>query len=145
MYTFRNLIARLKAINFGVSRNGNLGRNYAEYEGTGQAAVNHLLETKSGQVRGAFFRYDTGPIDIVWGKVTDPIKHTGYGIAHILDKHGKAAVDAIETVIKNGSLKKASNGKQKIINGKWVLILSTEFWGKERHVVISCFDKDANK
>ena len=94
-YFFTNLIVRLRAICWNFADEGKFGHNYKEYEGMGQAAVNHLLETKSGQVRGAFFRYDTGPIDIVWGEIFDLVRHTGYGIAHILDKHGKSAVDAI--------------------------------------------------
>ena len=73
-YFFTNLIVRLKAICWNFADEGKFGHNYKEYEGMGQAAVNHLLETKSGQVRGAFFRYDTGPIDIVWGEMRT---HTG--------------------------------------------------------------------
>ena len=81
-----------------------LGPNYAQYHGMGQAAIYHLLEERNGQVRGAFFRYGIGEIDVVWGKVFDSKKHTGYGLAHIIDKHGKKAVDEIGFIIKNGTL-----------------------------------------
>jgi hypothetical protein len=145
LYTFSDLIARLRAICWCFSGNEKLGHNYDEYEGMGQVAVNHLLETKSGQVRGAFSRYDTGPIDVVWGEVRDPTKHTGYGIARILDKHGQSAVDMIGRVIKNGSLKAAPNNKLKIICGKRVLILSKTFGDEERHIVLSCYINDGAK
>lgn len=141
-YFFTNLIVRLRAICWNFADEGKFGHNYKEYEGMGQAAVNHLLETKSGQVRGAFFRYDTGPIDIVWGEIFDLVRHTGYGIAHILDKHGKSAVDAIGNIIKNGTLKDASNGKLKIVDRKMTLILTRTSSGKDRKIVISCFDKN---
>ena len=42
---------------------GIFGENYAEFKGKGQEAINHLLETKSGQVQGAFHRDDLGDID----------------------------------------------------------------------------------
>ena len=70
------------------------------------------------------------------------MRHTGYGIAHILEKHGKSAVDAIGNIIKNGTLKDASNGKLKIVNGKMTLILTRTSSGKDRKIVISCFDKN---
>ena len=118
LYTFSDLIARLRAICWCFSEDEELGHNYAEYEGMEQAAVNHLLETKNGQVRGAFFRYDTGPIDVVWGKVFDSKRHTGYGIAHILDKHGQSAVDVIGDTINNGTVKSANNNRIKIVDRK---------------------------
>ena len=140
-YIFSDLTARLKAVCHLFSDEGELGHDYAEYKGMGQAAVNHLLETKNGQVRGAFFRYDIGSIDVVWGKVSNSTEHTGYGIAHILDKHGKRAVDAIEGIIKNGTVRRASNNRLKIVDRKGVLILSETFLGEKRHVIITSFVK----
>ena len=35
---------------------------------------------------GAFNRQELGDIDLVWGEVTDAIKHKGYDLSHILDK-----------------------------------------------------------
>ena len=39
-----------------------------------------------GQVAGAFYKEGLGYIDVIWGEITDPKKHEGYGLAHILDK-----------------------------------------------------------
>ncbi len=43
--SFSDLTACLRAIIFNFGDDG-LGHNYEEYAGKGQAAVNHLLETK---------------------------------------------------------------------------------------------------
>lgn len=114
----------------------------------GQAAVNHLLETKEGQVKAAFFSYKLrvitgiGEIDIAWGKVLDSEKHTGYGIAHILDKHGIAAVKMIGEIIEKGSFNGASNGKIKIKYKNYNVIIRPSWNGEKRNVVVSGFNKD---
>lgn len=147
--TFTDLTARLIAI---ISKNfcndDGFGHNYEEYKGMGQAAVNHLLETKEGQVKAAFFSYKLrditgiGEIDIAWGKVLDSEKHTGYGIAHILDKHGIAAVKMIGEIIEKGSFNGASNGKIKIKYKKYNVIISPEWKGSKRNIIVSGFDKE---
>ena len=50
-----------------------------------------------------------GDVDIVWGEVTDPIKHKGYGLAHIVDKHPDITPKTIATIVKRGSVTE-SNG-----------------------------------
>lgn len=62
------------------------GENYPQYYHNGAGAIEKLLETKGGQVAGAFYREGLGDIDLVWGEVTDPKNHKGFGLAHILDK-----------------------------------------------------------
>lgn len=62
------------------------GTNYPQYYHKPQEAITHLLETKEGQVAGAFHKEGLGDIDLVWGKITDAENHKGYGLAHILDK-----------------------------------------------------------
>ncbi len=42
---------------------------------------------QTGECFNALHRDDIGDISIVWGEVTDPIKHKGYGLSHIIDKH----------------------------------------------------------
>ncbi|MBQ3671599.1 MAG: hypothetical protein II921_09025 [Treponema sp.] len=119
-----------------------LGPNYAQYHGMEQDAIYHLLEERKGQVKGAFFRYDIGEIDVVWGEVLDSKKHTGYGLAHIIDKHGKEAVDKIGFIIKNGTLRKGSaKNRVKIVSSKKELILATAWNGAKRNIIITSFDK----
>lgn len=146
MKVFEELISRLKKLIENFSDDG-LGHNYEEYRGEGMAAVKHLMETKEGQVKGAFFSYKIrevtgcGEIDIVWGKVLDSEKHTGYGIAHILDKHGIDSVNMIGEIIEKGTVHPASNNKLKIVNGTKEVILRQEWFGKKRNIIVSAFDK----
>lgn len=59
-----------------------------EFKGySGAKAIEKLLLEKQGFVQGAFSRNDIGDIDVVYGEVTDPKTHKGYGLAHIFDKH----------------------------------------------------------
>ncbi|WP_257939461.1 hypothetical protein [Campylobacter lari] len=116
------------------------GKNYAEYYHDGKGALQKLLIEKQGQVAGAFHRKDLGDIDLVWGEVTDKIKHKGYGLAHIIDKHPDFYVKMIDEIVEKGEVKKSHNGfniiykdyrlglnegwnekGQKIGNNKWVV------------------------
>jgi len=72
----------------------------------------------------------------------DPKKHTGYGLAHILDKHGINAVNMIAEIIKQGSLNAASNGRFKIKYKKYNVIISPEWKGSKRNIIVSGFDKE---
>lgn len=86
------------------------GENYAEYYHDGKGALQKLLIEKQGQVAGAFHREDLGDIDLVWGEVTDKIKHKGYGLSHIIDKHPDFDVKMIDEIVKKGEVKKSHNG-----------------------------------
>ena len=52
------------------------------------------------------YRKEIGGIDFLYGKAGDFAKKFagGYGIAHILAKHGQQAVDMIPTVIARGKM-----------------------------------------
>ena len=47
------------------------GTNYAEFYHDLNRAINKLLAEKKGQVAGAFYRKDSGDIDLVWGKTLE--------------------------------------------------------------------------
>ena len=66
---------------------GKYGPIYRQFAGKPKEAIKFLREKKDGECIAALHRSDIGDIDIVWGKVTDPIKHKGYGLSHIIDKH----------------------------------------------------------
>ena len=64
------------------------GENYPQYYHKPQEAIAHLLETKEGQVAGAFYKEELGDIDLVWGEVSGKGKQAqGFGLAKILEKH----------------------------------------------------------
>lgn len=122
--------------------NQDLGEDHPEYKGLEKAAINFIAENKGGQVKGAYHRYDVGDIDIAWGEVRP--EHKGFGLAHIIDKHGEKALERLDKVLKHGSKHKGSNGKIALHWGKYIAILSKDWGGEDRHVVLSGFFKDEN-
>ena len=121
---------------------GIFGENYAEFNGKGQEAINHLLETKSGQVQGAFHRDDLGEINLVWGQVTDAKKHKGYGLAHIVDKHGEQAARQIPQIIKDGKLAKDTQGRLRIETQSHIVGIN-DTYGDEKigHWIVTSYEK----
>ncbi|ARR00373.1 hypothetical protein CSUIS_0546 [Campylobacter porcelli] len=123
------------------------GTNYAEFYHDGANAIKKLLTEKQGQVAGAFEREELGDIDLVWGEVTDHIKHKGYGLSHILDKRiyqyiqqglskEEAEARAIELInklpdiIKNGEIIKKPNEAIQIITDDTKIVLKSNYYGE---------------
>ena len=118
-------------------------KNYPEYKGTGQKAIDFLVKNKGGQVKGAFSRKDVGDIDVVWGEVTNAEKHQGYGIAHIIDKHGMDVVSEIGNIIKNGNAEIQANGIATIYYQDFKLGLSKGWYGKgDNHWILTAYQKN---
>ena len=138
------------------------GTNYAEFYHDGKGAIDKLLTERQGQVAGAFEREELGDIDLVWGEVTDPINHKGYGLAHILDKRmaefmeqglskEEAEAKAIELInklpdiIKNGEIVENAGVNTIILkegNSEFRAGLSKGFFGKgDNQWVITSYEK----
>ncbi|WP_096024673.1 hypothetical protein [Campylobacter lanienae] len=135
------------------------GTNYAEFYHDGKGAIDKLLTEREGQVAGAFEREELGDIDLVWGEVTDPIKHKGYGLAHILDKRmaefmeqglskEEAEAKAIELInklpdiIKNGEIIKLGENRVKIETPKDRAIIVLNYKGENNKWVLTAYKKD---
>ena len=137
------------------------GTNYAEFYHDGKGAIDKLLTERQGQVAGAFEREELGDIDLVWGEVTDPIKHKGYGLAHILDKRmaefmeqglskEEAEAKAIELInklpdiIKNGNLIKDDKGRLRIEFDNFIVGIKDNWKGKptNKWIVTSYINKE---
>lgn len=56
---------------------GEFGPIYRQFEKKPKQAIKHLRKMKAGECPKALYRDDIGYIDIVWGEVTDPVKHKG--------------------------------------------------------------------
>lgn len=129
------------------------GTNYAEFYHDGANAIKKLLTERQGQVAGAFEREELGDIDLVWGEVTDAIKHKGYGLSHILDKRiaqfmeqglskEQAEAKAIELInklpdiIKNGKVRDLGNGKVRIVTENYSVGMKKEWKGQEKNPYI---------
>ena len=118
-------------------------KDYPEYKGKGQEAVDFIVKNKGGQVRGAFHRKEIGDIDVVWGEVTNKEKHTGYGLAHIIDKHGMDAVAKIGDAVKNGKVIKTKTGIATIFFKDYKVGLSKGWKGEgNNHWIVTAYSKD---
>ncbi|WP_219350128.1 DEAD/DEAH box helicase family protein [Helicobacter sp. 11S02596-1] len=127
-----------KPARFQIEANPEFGENFPKYYHDGIGAINKLLEVKRGQVAGAFYREELGDIDLVWGAVTNAEKHTGYGLAHIVDKHPEA-VNKIPEIIKKGKLLK-DNGIYTIYDKDYRVGLSKGWNNKgDNHWIISSY------
>ncbi|PAF41803.1 hypothetical protein [Helicobacter sp. 11S03491-1] len=116
------------------------GTNYPEYYHDGKGAITKLLQTKEGQVMGAFYKEGLGDIDLVWGEVSNPSKHTGYGLAHILDKHPDFDIGLIPEIVEKGNIINRHNGYN-IESEKYIVGINKGFDGKgDNHWIVSAFD-----
>lgn len=120
------------------------GENYAEYYHDGKGALQKLLIEKQGQVAGAFHRKDLGDIDLVWGEVIDKIKHKGYGLAHIIDKHPDLELNIIPKIIENGEIVQRKNREKSfnIVFKDYILGINKGFnKSGENQWIVTAFEK----
>ncbi|EKD4917373.1 hypothetical protein OR154_001399 [Campylobacter coli] len=117
------------------------GKNYAEYYHDGKGALQKLFIEKQGQVAGAFHRKDLGDIDLVWGEVIDKIKHKGYGLAHIIDKHPELDLKLVSDIIDKGKLNNQNNIRYRIEYKNYIIGLSSEYKGNKRTFIITAFER----
>ncbi|WP_430750669.1 hypothetical protein [Helicobacter suis] len=101
-----------------IPHNPAFGTNFEEFYHNPKGAIAKLIETKEGQVAGAFYRKDLGDIDLVWGEIRDQSgKLKGHGLAKIVEKH----LDDFKGFEGNSAYEKLGNGLEEIVeNGKVV-------------------------
>ena len=104
-------------------------------------------ENYQGQVAGAFYKEGLGYIDVVWGKITNPIKHEGYGLSHILDKRtaefiqeglnkeeakqkAEELIGKIPSIVENGKVVDLGNGKIRIVTDDYTIGMKNEWHNK---------------
>ena len=128
---------------------GEFGPIYTHFEGKPKDAIRHLRKVKEGECPKSLYRDDIGYIDIVWGEVTDPVKHKGYGLSHIIDKHedeikqlGFAIEEFIPIVVQYGELKEKSSDDKKItLESRMFRVVIQKKWnGKAKTFLLSTFD-----
>lgn len=137
--------AKIAAQKSGKNDTGDDGyseKDYPEYKGKGQKAVDFIVKQKGGQVRGAFNRPEIGDIDVVWGKVTNADKHEGYGLTHIIDKHGMDAARVIGEVIEYGKAVTPTQGRMSIQLGYWKVALKQQFNGNKKIWIVTSFKNE---
>lgn len=98
----------------------------------GGNAVDKLRREKGGTVEVALQVAGLGDVEIPWGRAghsapnTEGKTHTdGYGLSHIIAKHGDGAADALPEVLAKGRIGRHSRdpSKRQITHGKWQAIV----------------------
>ena len=127
------------------------GTNYLEYIGKGKEAIAKLLETRSGQVAGAFYKEGLGDIDLVWGD-------SSMGLAHILERRtqdfikeglseaeakakAREFVESIPKIIEKGEVRKG-NQKAFIDDSEGRAVIALNYYGKDRKWLLTAYNDD---
>jgi hypothetical protein len=116
------------------------GKNYSKYKNNPKEAIEHLMDVKRGQVRSALYHPEIGEIDIAWGKVTDSDKHEGYGLAHIIDKHGEEVARNLDDIVMGGKVSRKKGNSVEIVNDDYMAVIKMDWYGKEKQWVVTTFD-----
>ena len=113
----------------------------------GMDALDHVLATHIDENK-AMNRPEIGPIDFVWGKEGTAAKdyEDGYGIAKILKKHGKTAVDAIPEVIAKGTFSQRYKDRVYFEHNGYRAVVRLTWDGKAKTWLVTNFEqtKEAN-
>jgi len=125
---------------------GEFGTIYPQFERKPKQAIKHLQKTKEGECTNALYRDDIGFIDIVWGE--NDKNNKGFGLKHIIEKHGKEikelgfdVSDFIPIVVQSGLLKDAKETSKAILESNMFrVVLMKEWKGKNKKFVLTAFD-----
>lgn len=113
----------------------------------GKKAIQDILGGKTDSIPDAMYRDEVGGIEFIKGAEGDPSKSYkgGYGIAKILAKHGKKAVEMIPEVIAKGKAEKRFDDRVHFIYRDYTAVVRLDFDGKKRVWLVTNFEKYANK
>lgn len=133
---------------YGCGDVGEFGEIYRQFYHRPKEAIKHLRKMQDGECPGALFRAEVGDIDIVWGEVTNPITHEGYGLAHIIDKHedtinalGFDVESFIPIVIEFGGATMEPKRDRIVFNNKYFrFVVKTKWNGKKKTLLLTAFD-----
>lgn len=127
---------------------GDLGTIYTEFKGKPKDAIKHLMKVQEGECVDALYRDDIGYIDIVWGE-NDPTTNKGYGLKHIIEKHGQTieqlgfkVEDFIPIVVQYGdmNIKKSDAHKYTFESQMFRFVVQNNWNGKEKQWLLTAFD-----
>jgi hypothetical protein len=129
---------------------GKYGEQYTQFRHQPKEAIRFLRRKEGGECIAALYRSDIGDIDIVWGEVTNPIKHEGYGLSHIIDKHeatikalGFEVEDFVPIIVQFGTfnLKRSDSQKRVYESDSFRFVVAIEqIGGNDKHWLLTAFD-----
>lgn len=126
---------------------GEFGPIYIGFEGKPKQAIQHLMKVKQGECPRALYRSDIGYVDIVWGQ-NDPKTNKGYGLKHIIEKHGKDinemgfnVEDFIPIVFQYGEFnkKKSTNDRKVYESNRFRFVIECKYKGKTKTWLLTAF------
>ena len=128
---------------------GEFGPIYRQFKGKPKEAALFLRQRKEGECVAALHRPGIGDISLIWGKVTNAVRHQGYGLAHIIDKHeieikalGYSVEDFISILVQNGRItnKEYIDDNRIVCNGDgFRFIVQKAFRNKKSFFLLTAF------
>lgn len=132
---------------------GEFGTIYTQFENKPVQAIKFLIKKKDGECTKVFYRKEIGYIDIVWGKVTDPINHKGFGLAHIIDKHetdikklGFDIANFIAIVVQFGNLSLSKSKEEYLLESdNFRVVIESKYKGNKKNWILTAFNLQQKK
>ncbi|WP_163534201.1 PBECR2 nuclease fold domain-containing protein, partial [Helicobacter suis] len=126
-----------------IPHNPAFGQNFKEFYHDPKGAIAKLIETKEGQVAGAFYREDLGDIDLVWG-------NSKMGLAHILERrtqqYGEEKalkfIQELPRMVQESKIYENSPDKVKLITPKEIVVIGKR---DQNRFIITGFNDRKNK
>lgn len=128
---------------------GDFGEIFTQFYHQPKEAIQFLKRVQCGECVGALYRDDIGDIDLIWGEVTDPIMHKGYGLAHIIDKHeqtinqlGFEIEDFLPIVVQYGNLIPCRVDKDRVMlqSHMFRVVLVKNYAGMKKQWILTAFN-----
>ncbi|MDR0437238.1 MAG: hypothetical protein LBH22_02925 [Bacteroidales bacterium] len=115
---------------------GEFGAIYTQFKNKPKEAILFLKKKKDGECVKALYRKDFGYVDIVWGE-NDPKTNRGYGLKHIIEKHGKefhsvgsSVEEFIPLAFQLGSIRELKEERKIIIENPLYRVVILTAWKK---------------
>ena len=124
---------------------GEFGEQFTQFRYKPKEAIKHLKRVKHGECISALYRNEIGDIDIVWGE-NDPKTNKGYGLKHIIEKHGAEikrlgfeVEDFIPIVVQFGEFSvKKSDTKKVVFESEFFRFVVQTSWNCKKKNFLLC-------
>ncbi len=126
------------------------GPVYNQFVNKSVEAIRFLMKNKKGECVKAFYREDIGFIDLVWGR-NDRVTNKGYGLKHIIEKHGREFEEAgvelpefLSKIIEKGIInQEKSKGIKKFVEFEFFRGYVKLTWDeKEKRLLLTAYHID---
>lgn len=105
-------------------------------------ARDRLIEAKEGDVPGALYHPDVGPIDVKWGEAPAGAKQ-GFGLAKIVEKHPEV-LDDLPAILGDMTVTSRTANRIQLESADHKAAVRLEWDGKEQTWLLTAFRKDGN-